>query len=414
MAYDVFEVRGLYTSLSDGWTYLNAHDCPQIPERVSAAVARSFRMATQAVHPEVKTGTHSRSSVGRPEGDAFAADARHAIADLVGSSANRVVLGPSLPVLYAALASAMRPMFRHHSSIVVSSLEDAALTVAFKGLNSDIRWAQPDLATGDLPAWQYGELVDGGTRLVSIPAAHSALGNVVDVQGIAERAREKSRAWVLVDATAYAAHRVVDLGEMGSDIVAVDIGALGGPQVAALVFRDEAMFKRLESLNPALGKQATGIEKLSLDVAPGLAGGVSPLVEHVSNLVPVTERMSRRNRVVRSMTELGDYLDSLRDDLYGYLGALPSVHIVGASGEAAQGTAVDRLPRLSFGVRGVPAETVYRRLVDNGLITTVSKPSPLFTEMGVDEIGGAVTVALGPFNTESDIEHLTRVVASLA
>ena len=26
MAYDVWGVRGLYTSLSDGWTYLNAHD----------------------------------------------------------------------------------------------------------------------------------------------------------------------------------------------------------------------------------------------------------------------------------------------------------------------------------------------------------------------------------------------------
>ncbi|MHA2787798.1 aminotransferase class V-fold PLP-dependent enzyme [Corynebacterium sp. S7] len=414
MAYDVFEVRGLYTSLSDGWTYLNAHDCPQIPERVSAAVARSFRMATQAVRPEVTTGTHSRSSVGRPEGDAFAADARHAVADLVGSSASRVVLGPSLPVLYAALARAMRPMFRHRSSIVVSSLDDPALTIAFKGLSADIRWAQTDLATGDLPAWQYGDLVDGGTRLVSVPAAHAGLGNVVDVQGIAERARGKSRAWVLVDATAYAAHRVIDIEEMGSDIIALDIGALGGPQLAALVFRDEAMFRRLDSLHPAQGSAATGIDKLNMDVAPGLAGGVSPLVEHLSNLVPAQERMSRRKRVVHSMTELGIYMDGLREDLYGYLGALPAVHIVGASGEAAQGTSVDRLPRLSFGVRGVPAETVYRRLVDNGLITTVSQPSPLLTEMGVEEIGGAVTVALGPFNTESDIEHLTRVVASLA
>ena len=37
MAFDVASVRGLYTSLGDGWTYLNAHDAPQIPERVSAA-----------------------------------------------------------------------------------------------------------------------------------------------------------------------------------------------------------------------------------------------------------------------------------------------------------------------------------------------------------------------------------------
>ena len=65
-------------------------------------------------------------------------------------------------------------------------------------------------------------------------------------------------------------------------------------------------------------------------------------------------------------------------------------------------------------MRGVPAETVYKRLFDNGLVTTLAPQTPLLTEMGVEEIGGAVTVALGPFNTYHDVEHLTRVVASLA
>ena len=76
MAYDVASVRGLYTSLSDGWTYLNAHDCPQIPERVSAAVSRSFRLAPSVPAPEGRTGTHSRQSLGRPEGDNLLASAR--------------------------------------------------------------------------------------------------------------------------------------------------------------------------------------------------------------------------------------------------------------------------------------------------------------------------------------------------
>jgi len=45
MVFDVARVRGLYTSLGDGWTYLSAHAQPQIPERVSSAVARGFRQA---------------------------------------------------------------------------------------------------------------------------------------------------------------------------------------------------------------------------------------------------------------------------------------------------------------------------------------------------------------------------------
>ena len=49
--YDVFSVRGLYTGLSDGWTYLNAHAVPQISERVASGVARSFRMSTAVATP---------------------------------------------------------------------------------------------------------------------------------------------------------------------------------------------------------------------------------------------------------------------------------------------------------------------------------------------------------------------------
>jgi len=92
----------------------------------------------------------------------------------------------------------------------------------------------------------------------------------------------------------------------------------------------------------------------------------------------------------------------------------PPSPILGVRGGAAAGASDDRLPRLTFAVRGVPAETVYKRLFDNGLVTTLAPQTPLLTEMGVEEIGGAVTVALGPFNTYHDVEHLTRVVASLA
>ena len=65
----------------------------------------------------------------------------------------------------------------------------------------------------------------------------------------------------------------------------------------------------------------------------------------------------------------------------------------------------------------MPAATVYERLFDNGIVTTLTTPeeaTPLLTEMGIEEIGGAVTVGLGPFNTEADVEQLIRVVASLA
>ncbi len=413
MAYDVASVRGLYTSLSDGWTYLNAHDCPQIPERVSAAVARSFRMSTAVSRPEPAAGSHSRHNAGRPEGLALLGDARTAVADLVGATPERVVLGPSLHALYAALAAAMRPMLRHNSTIVLNNVDRPDLTAALRRVDAEVRWAQADLGTGELPSWQYDGLVDGSTRLVSVPAAHGLLGNVAPVADIVDRVRGRSRAWVVVDASAYAPYRAITFDDWNADIVAVDLGELGGPEIAALVVRDEAMFGRLDALGHP---DATGAAKLAQRVSPGLAGGVSAAVEHYASLVerPAQGRSTRRTRLLASMGEASGYLNGLRDDLHTFLGTLPAVHIVGVSGEAADGASVDRVPRLSFGVMGVPSAMVNQRLFDNGIVATEAPASQLFTDMGVPDMGGAVTVSLGPFNTQNDVDQLIRAVASLA
>lgn len=403
MAYDVAEVRGLYTSLSDGWTYLNAHDAPQIPERVASAVGRSFRLSSAVPQVEPVHGSHARQRVGRPEGDAYLADARAAVADLAGVSPQRVVLGPDVASLYMALTAAMRPLVRHNSSVVLNNVDRPGLNRTLGRIDAEVRWAQADLATGELPAWQYADLVDGSTRLVSVPAAHPELGTVVAVRDVAERVRERSRAWVLVDATSYAPYRLLSFEAFNADIIALDVAQLGGPQVAALVFRDEAMFRRLDR------------EMLELCVSPGLAGGVSATVEHYASLAAAGGgRRSRRARLVESMGEAAQYMDHLREDLYTFLGTLPTVHVVGVTGEAAQHASGDRIPRLTFGVSGVDSATVYRRLVANGVVATEASSSTLLLDMGVGEMGGAVTVGLGPFNTQADVVQLTRTVASLA
>ena len=152
MAFDVASIRGLYTSLGDGWTYLNAHDAPQIPERVSAAVSRSFRLSASVALPEPGAGTHSREQLGRPEGESYVQQARSAVADLVGAAPGRVVLGPSLPALYASLVVALKPLFRRDSSLVLNGVDRPELTGALARIDAPTKYAQADLATGDLPA----------------------------------------------------------------------------------------------------------------------------------------------------------------------------------------------------------------------------------------------------------------------
>lgn len=401
---DVASVRGLYTGLSDGWTYLNAHDTPQIAERVSAGVARAFRMSPAVAAVEASSGSHSAPvTAGRLEREDFIATARMAIADMTGGHQKSVVLGPSLPVLYSRLASKLGPLVRRNSAVVLQRLDSASLGE----IDANVRWAQPDLGTGELPGFQFNELIDGTTRFVSFTAAHDTLGAVAPVTEITDIVRRQSRAWSLVDVSALATYRSIDINELGADILGLDLAQVGGPEIAALVFRDSTMFKRLNIKR----------EELESRVSAGLAGGVGPLADHFARLGDPDDvlRGSRRTRLRTSMLKVSKHMSQLSDELYTLMGTLPAVHILGVTGEAALGARTDnRIPRLSFAVRNVPAETVHQRLFGNGLVTTLTPRSELLSEMGVDDIGGAVTVSLSPFNTHQDIEHLVRVVASLA
>ena len=118
----------------------------------------------------------------------------------------------------------------------------------------------------------------------------------------------------------------------------------------------------------------------------------------------------------QQVAELALKDEGLLEHLILSLEGLQAVHIVGISGDAAGQDAadLDRVPRLTFTVAGVPAETVYRRLVDNRLVTTVSPADPLLDAMGVTEAGGSITIGLSAFSTYYEVDQLTRVLASLA
>ncbi|MBI8999681.1 aminotransferase class V-fold PLP-dependent enzyme [Corynebacterium sp. CCM 9185] len=416
MALDVARVRGLYVSLSDGWTYLNAHEVPQIPERVASGVATAFRTSASATSSQVATGTHGLTAPGGELlGGAHTAAARHAIADLVGASADRVVLGPNREVLLRTLADALRPRLRRGGSVILGRCADPSLNGSFTALGAldgvTLRWAEPDLGTGEWPAWQYRELVDGSTRLVVVNAAHRLLGTVAPVRDIADTVHARSRAWVLVDASTVAAYRGIDMDEWGADIVVVDCASFGGPQVSALVFRDTTMFPRLDAAWE--GAPDASATKLEFGPLPsGLLGGVAPAVDHLAGLKE-DARGSRRNRLIESAGELEDYMHFLSLHLIDSLQWLGGLHLLGITGETAGDVyRQDRIPRVSLVVPGVDAQAVHRRLLDNRLVTTVSPPDPLLEQMGAGEAGGSVTVSLGPFNTAADIDQLTRAVAS--
>ena len=397
MAYDVARVRGLHSALGDGWIRFDAQAGMVVPEAVATAVSTAFRGTvpnTSSPHPAAQ-----RSVV-------LLDAARRAIADMVGADASGVVLGADRAVLLTALADASSNRAGLGNEVVVSRLADEANIApwlrAADRYGARVKWSEVDIETGELPIWQWEDLLTPDTRLVAIPSASSALGTVVDVGAVAARVHDVGGV-VVVDHSAAAPYALLGISEVQADVVALDVAAWGGPPIGALVFRDPALIETFGSVST--DPDAVGPARLEVAAHQyGLLAGVVASVEYLAALDDEAQG-SRGGRLAQSMKSVHDYLDVLFDYLMSSLRSLPLVTIIGDP--------EIRIPVVSFVVSGVPAEQVVGRLADNGVLATANAAARVLDLLGVTEIGGAVTLGLAHYSTTAEVDHLIRTLASL-
>ena len=397
MAYDVARVRGLHPALGDGWMRFDAPAGMVVPESVATTVSTAFRGAA--------TNSHSSHPAARRSAALLDA-ARLAVADLLNADPSGVVLGADRSILLASLADASSTRAGLGNEVVVSRLDDEANIApwlrAADRFGAKVKWAEADIETGELPIWQWEELLTPDTRLAAIPSASSTLGTLIDVATISGLVHRKG-GLVVVDHSAAAPYRLFDIGAIEADVVAVNAAAWGGPPIGALVFRDPGLIDTFGSVSTE--PHARGPARLELGLHQyGLLAGVVASVEYLADL-DEDAAGSRRERLTRSMQSAQDYLDGLFDYMVSALRLLPLVTLIGDPPA--------RIPVVSFVVTGIAAERVVQRLADNGVLAVGNAASRVLDLIGVDEIGGAVTLGLAHYSTVAEIDHLLRTLASL-
>lgn len=397
MAYDVARVRGLHPALGDGWMRFDAPAGMVIPETVATTVSTAFRGAMANIHSPHPA---ARRSVALLEG------ARRAIADLLNADPAGVVLGPDRAVLLALLADASSTRAGLGNEVVVSRLDDEANIApwlrAADRFGASVKWAEVDIETGELPIWQWNDLLSADTRLAAIPSASSTLGTLIDVQSVTKLVHQAG-GLLVVDHSAAAPYRLLDMAVVEADVVAVNAAAWGGPPIGALVFRNPGLIDSFGAVST--DPDASGAARLELGVHQyALLAGVIASVEYLAGLDEDAQG-SRRERLMYSMESVQDYLDSLFEYLVASLRSLPLITLIGDPPV--------RIPVVSFVVSGVPADRVVQRLADNDLLAIANATSRVLDLIGVDEIGGAVTIGLAHYSTMAEIDHLVRTLASL-
>lgn len=397
MAYDVARVRGLHPSLGDGWVHFDAPAGMLIPDSVATTVSTAFRRSgasTVGAHPSAR-----RSA-------AVLDAAREAVADLVNADPGGVVLGADRAVLLSLLAEASSSRAGLGYEVIVSRLDDEAniapwLRAAHR-YGAKVKWAEVDIETGELPTWQWESLISKSTRLVAVNSASGTLGGVTDLRAMTKLVHDVG-ALVVVDHSAAAPYRLLDIRETDADVVTVNVHAWGGPPIGAMVFRDPSVMNSFGSVST--NPYATGPARLEIGVHQfGLLAGVVASIEYLAAL-DESARGSRRERLAVSMQSADAYLNRVFDYLMVSLRSLPLVMLIGRP-EA-------QIPVVSFAVHKVPADRVVQRLADNGILAIANTGSRVLDVLGVNDVGGAVTVGLAHYSTMAEVDQLVRALASL-
>ncbi|MDT4907265.1 MAG: hypothetical protein QOD31_624 [Pseudonocardiales bacterium] len=396
MSFDVARVRGLYPTVGAGTAHLDGCFSALQPESVIRAIIATLRSSPAQPGSRSPRSNRTATSV---------LHARRAVADLVGATPDSVVLGDSLATLMPRFAELLSVDWQLGDEIVVSRLDaDVNLQPWLRVARAPgviVRWAEVDLETGELPTWQYEQLITARTRIVTVPLGNPATGTVPNVRAIADLAHRHG-ALVIVDAGAALPHMPLDLAALGADLIAVSAASFGGPTVAAIAARPGLLLEMEGELALPV-PQRFELGPLPIELLDGLTAAV----DHLAGL---DERATgtRRSRLVASLAAAGDYERALFEHLDAGLRSLPGVTVLGS--------ATDRLPVAAFTVARRSPDQVGDFLQRRGVSvwTGPAGMTQLMRALGVDEMGGASYLGLMPHTTFSEIDQLVTALEQLA
>jgi len=400
VTFSVEHVRTLYPALSDSVAWLDGAAGTQVPQSVIDAIADAYRAGIGNVH-----GAFPASG----RADSIVAGARQAVADLIGADPRGVVLGPNMTTLTYRFARTLADRWGPGDEVVVSRLDHDAnvrpWVQAAERAGATIRWAEVDIATGELPVEQYDDLITDRTRLVAVTAASNVLGTCPEVAAITARARRVG-ALSYVDGVHATPHLPTDVAALGADFYATSAYKWSGPHVGAVV-ADPAL---LETLLP--DKLASAPDEVPERFETGTApfadfAGLTAAVDHLASLDPQAQG-TRRERITTSMTAVAAYEEKEGQRMREELTALPHVTVWGAP---ARRTATAYFTVNGHDPRAV-AEHCARAKVNvwNGH----NYAWELTGALGIRDQGSAVRAGLVHYNTADDVDRLLTAISDLA
>ncbi len=376
--------RERFSSLRDGFVYLDAPGGTQTPDEVAAAVAKVFIEAS--------------GNMGAPYGtshriEALVAQARQESARFLGCTPDEVIFGANMTTLNFTLSRTLGRQLSPGDEILVTRLDHDGNVAPWLDLASDLGLVVRHADVRNDTTMDFADIerqLGPRTKVVAFPWAANSTGTVVDARALCDLAHQAGAlAWI--DAVQYAAHQPIDVASIGADVVMCSAYKFCGPHLGIAFGRRELLeswqpYKaRPVSFDPVGHRFETGTLPYEL------LGGLLSAFSYLDSLGGMTQLAAWEHR-------LGERL---------LAGLPPGARLYGLPSMAG------RVPTFLVNFPDVPSALLSVQLAEAGF-GVWSHDS--YYALGLHERigwGEALRVGLAHYNTMDEIDRFTETLAGL-
>ena len=322
--------------------------------------------------------------------------ARASVAELLGTSPERIVFGANMTTLTFAFTRTIAQSLEPGDEIVCTQLDhDANVTpwvLAARDRGAKVVMAELDPETGSLREGAVERCLTDRTRWVAVTGASNLLGTVTDLPPIITAAHDVG-ARVFIDAVHLAPHRRVDVDALRCDALVTSPYKWYGPHAGVLAL-DPQLLEAIEpyKVRPA---PATGPRRLETG---------TPSFESIA-----ATGAAARFLLDHGMEKLGAADMEVFAPLLDGLQTLRGVRVIGPQ------DLTDRTPTVLFDVEGVHPDEVAAHLArhDVAVWSGHSYAVEVADAMGITASGVGIRAGVVGYTSDDDVQQLLRAVDSL-
>jgi len=323
-------------------------------------------------------------------------NARATVAHFIGAQADEIIFtsGCTESLNYVAAAWAVSHVGLG-DAIVISALEHHANILPWQRVVV-ARGAQlriiPMHADGTLNSANLNELICPGTKLVSVTHTSNALGTVVDLTPIIQRAHEVG-ALICIDAAQAVAHRRINVRDLGCDFLAFSGHKLFGPTGIGVLYIKKAIQSQVEPYQVGGGMvfQVSWVSSTYLQSVNRFEAGTPAIAQAIGleAAIKYVQTLDIEALIAHEAALCAVLIEGLK--------IIQGVRILGPEDQLKQ-----QGHMVSFAIDTIHPHDIAAFLSGRGICVRAGNhcAQPLFTALGLE---GSVRVSFAGYNTLDDV-----------